>query len=137
MPTILDYNSARIDVTEKIRQYYFVDESGSVDPAADLETLCKLFSEAMFYQPTNYAMVEHGKHAPVYAYYLTYKSRAQPTTFSVYQASNPSDWLAAEIKIAAQVIEDMADKFYYKIKGSYNWGVCKKNHIKLYGSFEN
>lgn len=119
MPAMLDYDKQLVNVSEKIREYYFGKFKGKYF-AEDVQNITSIYSDRVYFHATQKAALLHAKYAPVFLYFYTYPGDF--SFFSLFKAVMPrhEDMIAPEIKIAVDIAKDLFKKYIMKSKESYN-----------------
>lgn len=109
----MDYDKGRVDVSNKIKDYYFGKFTGKYFPE-DVRNITSLFSDRVYFHATQKAATLHSAHADTYLYLYTYPGDF--SFFSLFKAVMPrhEDFLAPEIKIAIDIAKDFLKKLIKK-----------------------
>lgn len=88
MPLMLDYDKNRLEISEKIKQYYFGRFAGKYY-AEDIRNITSIYSHRVYFHATQKAALLHSVHAPTFLYFYTYPGDF--SFFSLFKAVMPRD----------------------------------------------
>ncbi|XP_021945103.2 esterase E4 isoform X1 [Folsomia candida] len=114
MPLMLDYDKNRLEISEKIKQYYFGRFAGKYY-AEDIRNITSIYSHRVYFHATQKAALLHSVHAPTFLYFYTYPGDF--SFFSLFKAVMPRDGdiIAPEVKIAVEIAKDFAKDLLKKL----------------------
>lgn len=119
---MLSYDPRNVDVTNKIREYYFSDKPFASIPEEFYKNFTLMASDGWFYISEHKAASHHMKQAPVYLYYYDYAAKL-PGMYSLMKAVKSKDWLLAELKIAMSILKDYF-RWYFGYPGPHDYGMA-------------
>jgi len=131
VPLMLDYDKNRVDVSQRIKDYYFGKFKGRYFPE-DVKNMTDLYSHRVYFHATEKAVRMHSQYAPAYLYYYTYPGEF--SFFSLFKAVMPSheDFIPPEIRIAMDIAKDLFKKYVLKHTNQANGlGPCHADELPL------